>query len=194
MCLLCRNLSDLTLSLLLESQGEKCDFSLYLQVLCLQRTLRNHTISKMNSLYCLCPYYLCIFQNIWSHGKKFTTSLHINSNHKLRSLQQRMFTCISTRSNYLAKSSLSVTSSTGSLKVKKKTYFLWLSYYGSFLLINPVNFFIFSPCTYSKFLVLFLWPLVNCFITLWNMLSVVKACFLSQKQWTLLKFWRLAEF
>ena len=46
------------------------------------------------------------------------------------------------------------------------------------------QYFIFCPRTYSKSLDPFLWPLDNSFATYWNVLWVVDACLLSQKQLT----------
>jgi hypothetical protein len=50
--------------------------------------------------------------------QKFTISLNMNSNHKLnKKFTTEMFTCVFIKTSYLARCSLSVTSSTGSLKV-----------------------------------------------------------------------------
>jgi len=47
----------------------------------LSSVLFSSVLSK--KLLSLCPQHLYIFLNTASHGEKFTTSLHRNSNHKL---------------------------------------------------------------------------------------------------------------
>ena len=84
-----------------------------------------------------------------------------------RSLQQRMFTCISIRSNYLAKHPSPV--SAPQVHWRFKTITKWLV---KFYIDKPSQYFIFCSSTYNKWLVPFLWPLVNCFTTSWNVLWV----------------------
>lgn len=69
----------------------------------------------------LCSQHLYNFQSVFSHGKKFTMSLYINSGHKLNEVYNRecLSTCMSTRSNYVAKHSSFVTSSQVPGKLKK---------------------------------------------------------------------------
>ena len=84
-----------------------------------------------------------------------------------RSLQQRMFTCISIRSNYLAKHPSPVSAPQVHWRFKTITKLLV-----KFCIDKPSQYFIFCPSTYNKSLVPFLWPLVNCFTTSWNVLWV----------------------
>ena len=84
-----------------------------------------------------------------------------------RSLQQRMFTCISIRSNYLAKHPSPVSAPQVHWRFKTITKLLV-----KFCIDKPSQYFIFCPSTYNKLLVPFLWPLVNCFTTSWNVLWV----------------------
>ena len=106
----------------------------------------------------LCLQYLYIFQNTWSHVTKFITSSHknqiINWN---RSLQQRMFTCISIRSNYLAKHPSPVSAPQVHWRFKTITKLLV-----KFCIDKPSQYFIFCPSTYNKLLVPFydLWLIV----------------------------------
>ena len=78
-----------------------------------------------------------------------------------RSLQQRMFTCISIRSNYLAKHPSPVSAPQVHWRFKTITKLLV-----KFCIDKPSQYFIFCPSTYNKSLVPFLWPLVNCFYNL----------------------------
>lgn len=51
----------------------------------IRRIILRKVVAWRMSVYLLLfvPALKNIFQNTWSHGKKFITSLHINSNHKL---------------------------------------------------------------------------------------------------------------
>ena len=99
-----------------------------------------------------------------SPSKVHTENQIINWN---RSLQQRMFTCISIRSNYLAKHPSPVSAPQVHWRFKTITKLLV-----KFCIDKPSQYFIFCPSTYNKSLVPFLWPLVNCFTTSWNVLWV----------------------
>ena len=99
-----------------------------------------------------------------SSSKVHTENQIINWN---RSLQQRMFTCISIRSNYLAKHPSPVSAPQVHWRFKTITKLLV-----KFCIDKPSQYFIFCPSTYNKSLVSFLWPLVNCFTTSWNVLWV----------------------
>ena len=106
---------------------------------------------------------------IHDHMLKSSSQVHtknqiINWN---RSLQQRMFTCISIRSNYLAKHPSPVSAPQVHWRFKTITKLLV-----KFCIDKPSQYFIFCPSTYNKSLVPFLWPLVNCFTTSWNVLWV----------------------
>ena len=85
-----------------------------------------------------------------------------------RSLQQRMFTFISIRSNYLAKHPTPVSAPQVHWELKNITKLLVKFHV-------HVQYFIFCPSTYNKSLVPFLWPLVNSFTTSWNVLWVVES-------------------
>ena len=120
------------------------------------------------SVLTLCPQPLNIIQHTWSHvkssSKVHTENQIINWN---RSLQQRMFTCIFIRSNYLAKHPSPVSAPQVHWRFKTITKLLV-----KFCIDKPSQYFIFCPSTYNKSLVPFLWPLVNCFTTSWNVLWV----------------------
>jgi hypothetical protein len=49
--------------------------------------------------------------------QKFTINSNINLNHKLNKKSQQMFTCVSIKTGYITRHSVSVTSSTVSLTV-----------------------------------------------------------------------------
>ena len=121
-----------------------------------------------DSFVSLCPWYLYVFQNTWSH---VTSSSQVHTKNQIinwnRSLQQRMFTCISIRSNYLAKHPSPVSAPQVHWRFKTITKLLV-----KFCIDKPSQYFIFCPSTYNKSLVPFLWPLVNCFTTSWNVLWV----------------------
>lgn len=141
------------------------------------KILSSQSLSQLSSHLCssqfssdssLCPHHLNIFQNTWSHVTKFITSAPKNQiiiwN---RSLQLRMFTCISIRSNYLAKHPSPVSAPQVHWMFKTITNLLV-----KFCIDKPSQYFIFCPSIYNKLLVPFLWPLVNCFTTFWNVLWV----------------------
>ena len=76
-----------------------------------------------------------------------------------------MFTCISIRSNYLAKHTSTDTAPQVHGELKNITKLLV-----KFCIDKPSQYFIFCPSTYNKSLVSFLWPLINSFTTSWNVL------------------------
>ena len=129
---------------------------------------------KNTSLSC-CPQYLYIFQNTWSHITKFTTSHKNQIINWNRSLQQRMFTCISIRSNYLAKHPSPVSAPQVHWRVKTITKLLV-----KFCIDKPSQYFIFCPSTYNKLLV----PFYDlCLI----ILQPLGMCFEMEKVWLLSK-------
>jgi hypothetical protein len=96
-----------------------------------------------------------------------------------RSLQQRMFTCISIRSNYLAKHPSPVSAPQVPWRFKTITKLLV-----KFCIDKASQYFIFCSNTYNKSLVPFLWPLVNYFTTSWNVLWVEESLVTIKEQWT----------
>ena len=110
-----------------------------------------------------CPQPLYIFHNIWSHViKVYHTFTQMQIINQIR-------TCISIRSNYLAKYSSPVTALHIHWKLKTLTKILM------FCVEKPSQYFTFYPKTYNKLLVPCLWSFVNGFTTSWNVLWVVES-------------------
>ena len=118
-----------------------------------------------------CLFVLSTYTSFRIHDHMLQSSSQVHTKNQIinwnRSLQQRMFTCISIRSNYLAKHPSPVSAPQVHWRFKTITKLLV-----KFCIDKPSQYFIFCPSTYNKSLVPFLWPLVNCFTTSWNVLWV----------------------
>ena len=123
------------------------------------------------SLLSLYLFVLSTYTSFRIHDHMLQSSSQVHTKNQIinwnRSLQQRMFTCISIRSNYLAKHPSPVSAPQVHWRFKTITKLLV-----KFCIDKPSQYFIFCPSTYNKLLVPFLWPLVNCFTTSWNVLWV----------------------
>ena len=119
----------------------------------------------------LFSFVLSTYTSFRIHDHMLQSSSQVHTKNQIinwnRSLQQRMFTCISIRSNYLAKHPSPVSAPQVHWRFKTITKLLV-----KFCIDKPSQYFIFCPSTYNKSLVPFLWPLVNCFTTSWNVLWV----------------------
>ena len=120
---------------------------------------------------CTLLFVLSTYTSFRIHDHMLQSSSQVHTKNQIinwnRSLQQRMFTCISIRSNYLAKHPSPVSAPQVHWRFKTITKLLV-----KFCIDKPSQYFIFCPSTYNKSLVPFLWPLVNCFTTSWNVLWV----------------------
>ena len=126
---------------------------------------------KVSSIYLAHLFVLSTYTSFRIHDHMLQSSSQVHTKNQIinwnRSLQQRMFTCISIRSNYLAKHPSPVSAPQVHWRFKTITKLLV-----KFCIDKPSQYFIFCPSTYNKSLVPFLWPLVNCFTTSWNVLWV----------------------
>ena len=131
-------------------------------------------MGKVKNVSSIDPVHLFVLSTFASfriHDHMLQSSSQVHTKNQIinwnRSLQQRMFTCISIRSNYLAKHPSPVSAPQVHWRFKTITKLLV-----KFCIDKPSQYFIFCPNTYNKSLVPFLWPLVNCFTTSWNVLWV----------------------
>ena len=126
---------------------------------------------KVSSIDLALFFVLSTYTSFRIHDHMLQSSSQVHTKNQIinwnRSLQQRMFTCISIRSNYLAKHPSPVSAPQVHWRFKTITKLLV-----KFCIDKPSQYFIFCPSTYNKSLVPFLWPLVNCFTTSWNVLWV----------------------
>jgi hypothetical protein len=90
-----------------------------------------------------------------------------------------MFTCLSIRSNSLAKHPSPVSAPQVHWRFTIITKLLV-----NFCIDKPRQHYIFCPSTYNKFVSSLLWPLVNCFTTTWNVLWVEESLFTIKEQLT----------
>ena len=129
---------------------------------------KSKTVSSIELTYL---FVLSTYTSFRIHDHMLQSSSQVHTKNQIinwnRSLQQRMFTCISIRSNYLAKHPSPVSAPQVHWRFKTITKLLV-----KFCIDKPSQYFIFCPSTYNKSLVPFLWPLVNCFTTSWNVLWV----------------------
>lgn len=118
----------------------------------------------MRAFSSLCPQHLYLFQNSWSHGEKFTTSLYINLNCNL----SKKFTTRECSHALRVIIWLNIIVCHQLLQVHResKTITLVTKILVKFCIDEPSQYFIFCSCIFSKSLLPFLWPLVNGFIAL----------------------------